>query len=79
MERVIDAVAWHTGQDPLDVRYANLYGEGRDLTPYGMQVEDHDVALRIMRELEVSSDYRIRRQNIGSSTRTRRSSSEASR
>ncbi len=24
--------------------YANLYGEGRDLTPYGMQVEDHDVA-----------------------------------
>ena len=63
MERVIDAVAWHTGQDPLDVRNANLYGEGRDLTPYGMQVEDHDVA----RDHEgVGRQQRLpdRRQNI---------------
>ena len=35
IERVIDAIAWSLGRDPLDVRKANLYGAGRDLTPYG--------------------------------------------
>ncbi|MCP8937697.1 xanthine dehydrogenase molybdopterin binding subunit [Alsobacter sp. SYSU M60028] len=64
MERVIDAIAWRTGLDPLDVRYANLYGEGRDLTPYGMQVEDHDVAPALMRQLEAQCHYRARRAEI---------------
>ncbi len=29
IERVIDAIAWERGLDPLDVRKANLYGPGR--------------------------------------------------
>ncbi len=64
MERVIDAVAWTLGRDPLDVRKLNHYGEGRDVTPYGMTVEDHDVGLAILEKLERSSDYRIRRAEI---------------
>ena len=42
IEQVIDRIAWALGRDPLDVRYANLYAPGRDLTPYGMTVEETD-------------------------------------
>jgi xanthine dehydrogenase large subunit len=63
-ERLMDEIAWATGQDPLDIRYRNLYGEGdRAITPYGMAVEDN-VAGEIMRALEASSDYRARRTRI---------------
>ncbi|GHC82678.1 xanthine dehydrogenase molybdopterin binding subunit [Novosphingobium pokkalii] len=41
IERVMDAVAGHLGRDPLAVRVANLYGPGRDVTPYGMVVADN--------------------------------------
>lgn len=62
-ERMLDAVAYALDLDPLDVRLRNLYGEGRDLTPYGMKVED--VALeRIMRDLARSADYAGRRAAI---------------
>ena len=64
IERVIDTIAWDLGLDPLDVRKANLYGAERNLTPYGQTVEDHDVALRIIEELEHSSQYRERRRDI---------------
>jgi len=64
IERVIDAIAWQLGLDPLDVRNANLYGPGRDLTPYGQTVEDCDVALLVIEQLERSSDYRARRKEI---------------
>lgn len=64
IEHVIDRIAWATGRDPLDIRYANLYGPGRDLTPYGMEVEEIDTLLRIMTTLEASSDYRARRAGI---------------
>jgi xanthine dehydrogenase large subunit len=64
IERVIDAIAWNLGLDPLDVRKANLYGAERNLTPYGQTVEDHDVAMRIIEELEHSSHYRERRRDI---------------
>jgi xanthine dehydrogenase large subunit len=63
MERVIDAIAWELGLDPLDVRKRNLYGPGRDETPYGMIVEDN-VAPDIIDTLEASSSYRARRQEI---------------
>jgi xanthine dehydrogenase large subunit len=65
IERVIDAIAWHLNLDPLDVRKANLYNGGRDLTPYGQTVEDYDVAHRLIEELERTSDYRSRRNAIG--------------
>ena len=64
IERVIDAIAWELGLDPLDVRKANLYGPGRDVTPYGQTVEDHDVAPALIEQLERSSNYRGRRKEI---------------
>jgi xanthine dehydrogenase large subunit len=64
IERVIDVIAWNLGLDPLDVRKANLYSPGRDVTPYGQTVEDHDVAPRLIDQLERSSNYRRRRNEI---------------
>jgi xanthine dehydrogenase large subunit len=62
-ERVIDAIAWSLGKDPLDIRKANLYGPDRDVTPYGMTVEDN-VAPDLIATLERTSSYRARRQEI---------------
>ena len=63
-ERMIEEIAYATGQDPLDVRKANFYGpEGRDLTPYHQQVEDN-ILDRLVSELEESADYRARRAEI---------------
>jgi xanthine dehydrogenase large subunit len=62
-ERVIDAIAWTLGLDPLDVRKRNLYGQGRDETPYGMRVTDN-ILPELIGALEASSDYRARRAAI---------------
>jgi xanthine dehydrogenase large subunit len=64
IEQAIDHIARALGRDPLDVRYANLYRPGRDLTPYGMTVEDADTLHDIMRTLERTTDYRSRRAEI---------------
>ncbi len=64
IERAIDAIAWNLKLDPLDVRKANLYGPGRDVTPYGQTVEDHDVAPQLIEQLERTSNYRARRKEI---------------
>jgi len=64
IERAMDAVAHATGLDPLDVRKANLYRAGADVTPYGMRVEDPDVLAGLIDKLEASSDYRARRAQI---------------
>lgn len=56
IERVIDDVAAHLGLDPLAVRIANLYGPGRDVTPYAMTVADN-VAPQIIAELRESARY----------------------
>jgi xanthine dehydrogenase large subunit len=66
IERVIDAIAWDRGLDPLDVRKANLYGPGRQVTPYGQTVEDYDIAAPLIDELERTSSYRARRKEIRS-------------
>ena len=64
IERVMDAIAWATGVDPLDVRKRNLYGDGdRDLTPYGMHVTDN-VLPELIESLERSSEYRTRRKAV---------------
>lgn len=64
MEAVIDEIAFTLGKDPLDVRRQNLYGkEDNNLTPYKQTVSAFTVP-RILDELEVSSDYRKRRQSI---------------
>jgi len=64
IERVMDAIAWQLGKDPLDVRTANLYGgPGRDLTPYHQKVEDN-VAPEIMAALAAQADYPGRREAV---------------
>ena len=62
-ERLMDAAAITLGLDPLVVRKRNLYGPGRDVTPYGMRVEEH-VLPRIVRALERTSGYAARRREI---------------
>ncbi len=63
-ERMMDHIAYVTGRDPLDVRKANFYGDaGRDRTPYGMRVEDN-ILHELVSALEMSSNYRERRQQI---------------
>jgi len=62
-ERAIDEIAWALKLDPLDVRKRNFYGEGRDITPYGMLVEDNILRTLIDR-CEATSDYRARRRAI---------------
>ena len=62
-EHMMDAVAITLGLDPLVVRKRNLYAPGRDVTPYGMRVDDH-VVTRIVRRLERTSGYAARRRAI---------------
>jgi xanthine dehydrogenase large subunit len=60
IERVMDAIAAALGRDPLEIRRRNLYGPGRDLTPYHMQVADN-VAPELIAELAERTDYQARR------------------
>ena len=62
-ERMMDAAAITLGLDPLVVRKRNLYAPGREVTPYGMRVEEH-VLPRIVRALERTSGYAARRREI---------------
>ncbi|WP_083656484.1 xanthine dehydrogenase molybdopterin binding subunit [Mongoliimonas terrestris] len=62
-ERMMDAIAVETGLDPLEVRKRNIYGPDRDVTPYGMKVEDN-VLPEIIAELERTSDYAARRAEV---------------
>ena len=62
-ERMMDAIAVKLRMDPLDVRKRNLYGKGRDVTPYRQTVTDN-IALEVIEALEASSDYRERRKAI---------------
>jgi xanthine dehydrogenase large subunit len=63
IERVIDAIAAHRGLDPLDVRCANLYAPGRDVTPYGMTVADN-IAPAIIQRLRTDARYDARQAAI---------------
>ena len=61
IEYILDNIARTVGQDPLDVRRANLYGKtAHNVTPYGQRVEDN-VLHELLDELEACSDYRARR------------------
>ena len=64
IEYVMDEIARHLDLDPLAVRKANLYGTAeRNVTPYGMTVEDN-ILHELIPELEASSDYAARRAAI---------------
>ena len=62
-ERMMDEIAITLGLDPLVVRKRNFYTRGRDVTPYGMRVDDH-VVPRLVRRLERTSEYAARRRSI---------------
>jgi xanthine dehydrogenase large subunit len=63
IERVIDDVAAHLGRDPLQVRLANLYAPGRDVTPYGMTVADN-IAPQLIAKLRKNASYDAKRQDV---------------
>lgn len=62
-ERWIEEIAYALGKDPLDIRKANFYTDGRDETPYHQQVTDNIIA-KLVGELEHSSDYQRRRSDV---------------
>lgn len=63
-EYMMDLIARKTKQDPLTVRKLNLYGHNeRDVTPYGMKIE-HNIVRPLIEQLESSSDYWQRREDI---------------
>lgn len=63
-EKVMQEIAYALGRDPLDVRKANFYSDERGtLTPYHQEVEDNIIA-RLVSELEESSCYAARRDEI---------------
>jgi xanthine dehydrogenase large subunit len=64
IERVMHAIAHERGLDPLDVRKANFYRPGADLTPFGQKVDDIETLPALVEELEASCDYRGRRRAI---------------
>ncbi len=63
-ERMIDAIAITLGKDPLEIRKLNFYDGERNMTPYGMPVEEFQVMHDLMDELERTSDYWTRREEI---------------
>ena len=67
IENILDTIARTLGKDPLDVRMLNYYGPSdgteRIVTPYGQIVEDN-IIHELSAQLEVTSDYRARREGI---------------
>jgi xanthine dehydrogenase large subunit len=62
-EMIQDDIAQALGKDPLDVRLANLYKPGRDITPYHQNV-DQFILADMMESLAQSANYRQRRIDI---------------
>ncbi len=62
-ESMMDDIARTLNLDPLDVRKINLYRPGRDVTPYGQTIKQH-VLSKLVDQLETSSNYRVRREEI---------------
>lgn len=62
-EAMLDDIARAVGKDPLDVRLSNLYGPGRDMTPYGQKIEQH-MLHDMMVQLAADADYRQRREAV---------------
>jgi xanthine dehydrogenase large subunit len=64
IEEIMDAIARELGKDPLDVRKRNYYGKTeRNVTPYYQTVE-HNMLEEMTAELEASSEYARRREEI---------------
>ncbi|OLO11993.1 xanthine dehydrogenase molybdopterin binding subunit [Chromohalobacter japonicus] len=64
VERAMDDIARHLGEDPLTIRKRNLYRPGRDVTHYGQRVEQTALLHEVVSRLETDSDYWARRDAI---------------
>ncbi len=69
IERVMDHIAASLKLDPLEVRRVNLYGKGRDTTPYHMTVEDN-IAPQLIDKITETSRYTARRAEISTFNKT---------
>ncbi len=64
IEQIMDHIARELGLDPLEVRKRNYYDDTeRNVTHYHQTVE-HNIMPEITRQLEASSDYHSRREQI---------------
>lgn len=63
IEGIIEDIARELKLDALDIRKANVYREGHDVTHYGQVVENNRLP-SLFNELEKTSDYRRRRSDI---------------
>jgi xanthine dehydrogenase large subunit len=63
IEGVIEDMARELNMDALDIRKANVYQDGRDVTHYGQKVENNRLPTQFS-ALEKSADYRRRRADI---------------
>lgn len=64
IECVLDEIAHYLNRDPLEVRRTNLYGgENRNITPFGMTVEDN-IAPALLDALADSTEYVQRRADV---------------
>ncbi|GAA0781370.1 xanthine dehydrogenase molybdopterin binding subunit [Roseibium denhamense] len=63
-ERMIDAIAIKLGKDPLEIRKLNFYDGERNQTPFGMPVEEYEVMHHLIGQLEESSAYWQRREDV---------------
>jgi len=62
-EAMLDDIARQVDRDPLDVRLDNLYQPGRDTTPYGQQIEQHQLHA-LMTQLAEDANYGARREAV---------------
>jgi len=63
MENIVDSIARSIGKDALDVRRLNFYAGREQTTPYGQTVADN-IVHELVGELEHTSRYRVRRDEI---------------
>ncbi|MEM1232443.1 MAG: xanthine dehydrogenase molybdopterin binding subunit, partial [Pseudomonadota bacterium] len=59
IEAAMDDLAHASGIDPLTLRQRNLFAPGRDVTPYGQQIDQFLLA-DLLETLETRCDYRTR-------------------
>lgn len=64
IEKAMQDLSIEVGEDALDIRLKNLYREGKATTHYGMPVEQYKELLEVINQLEKSSQYRQRREEV---------------
>lgn len=62
-EAMLDDIARKLGKDPLDIRKSNVYQGDNNETHYGQKIEE-DVLPKLIEQLERTSNYRVRREQI---------------